>query len=133
MDLRIVKGYWRPIVADDLYYARGLQNRKPVLRIESTEQIARKQRAFLYFDSIRPAFFAFIRRQERCVTFPLQEIRDYRLVPRTHLQRKPWGLSDSWTLQVTVHRSDFVPITTRHSLSFRPSYRHHRPLFGFLR
>src|SRR5277367_4861736 len=89
MDFSFVDSCGSVIESDNLYYARRLQYRKPVLWIKAAEQISWEQRRIDFFDSIRPALSQFVKGQKLLVALSVELLRDAGFLPGAYLQCKP--------------------------------------------
>jgi hypothetical protein len=77
------------IVPNNLNNTGSLENWEPVLEIKSAKKIAGEERDLHFFDSIRPAFAAFIEGQELFVSHAAKMASNTLLIARAHLQRIP--------------------------------------------
>src|ERR1700722_19712129 len=60
LDFRFIDCGRAIVKPNDLDHTRRLQYRKPILRIETAEQISREQRRIDFFNSVRPALPQFV-------------------------------------------------------------------------
>src|SRR5580704_6967709 len=85
-DFGLIHGNGGPVHTYDLNDTRSFQNWEPVLWVESTEQVTRKQWSLYFFNSIRPSPSALVERKKPLVTLPMQIIGNARFAARAHLQ-----------------------------------------------
>src|SRR5271154_415822 len=100
MDFSFVDSRGSVIESDNLYYARRLQYRKPVLWIKAAEQISWEQRRIDFFDSIRPPLPQLVKGQKLLVALSVELLSDAGFLPGAHLQRKPRKMGASLQLGV---------------------------------
>ena len=74
---------------NNAHHSRHHQNRKPVVNIESAEQIAGKEWHVRFLDSIGPASSRLVHGQKRLVSSIFKEFGRDPLIPCFHAQRKP--------------------------------------------
>src|SRR5271168_1313078 len=100
MDFSFVDSRGAVIESNNLYYARCLQDRQPVLRIKAAEQISGEQRRIDFFDSVRPALSLFVKGQKPLIALPVELLSDAGFLPGANLQCKPRKMVASLELGV---------------------------------
>src|SRR5271156_1223404 len=100
MDFSFVDSRGSVIESNNLYYARRLQYRQPVLWVEAAEQISGEQRRIDFFDSVRPALPQLVKGQKPLVALSVELLSDTGFLPGAHLQCKSRKMDASLELGV---------------------------------